>query len=202
MMSRALRLRHDHAAGGIKRQMQLSSFPARLGAMLRLQPLTSPVDLQRGTVINTCNGPGSTEVGWITGSVSARRLTVLWSGAEIIRPIRDSTDDVKPSVRRTASVNAVRSIRLVGMAASMHPNLPARSSGLPAFQRYILDPQRQAASPAQARFVGRPILHLERHLRDVVTAGGVVFARHRDNQNQKGEAILSSPLDRPCAPTP
>jgi hypothetical protein len=36
--------------------------------------------------INTCNGPGGTEAGRITGGVSARRLTVLWSGAEIVRP--------------------------------------------------------------------------------------------------------------------
>jgi hypothetical protein len=35
-------LRHDHAAGSIDRQMQLAPFPARLGAMPRLQPLTRP----------------------------------------------------------------------------------------------------------------------------------------------------------------
>jgi hypothetical protein len=27
--------------------------------------------------INTCNGPGGTEAGWITGNVAARRLTVV-----------------------------------------------------------------------------------------------------------------------------
>ena len=39
----------------------------------------------------------------------------------------------------------------------------------------LFNPQRQAAALAQARFVGRPVLHLKRHLRDVVAAGGVVF---------------------------
>ena len=49
------------------------------------------------------NGPGGTEAGGITGSVSARRrLTVLWSGAEIVRPIKVSTDVIRPSVWRKA----------------------------------------------------------------------------------------------------
>ena len=43
-------LRHDHAAGGINRQMQLAPFPARLRAILRLQPLARPVDLQSSPV--------------------------------------------------------------------------------------------------------------------------------------------------------
>jgi hypothetical protein len=98
-------------------------------------------------------------------------------------------------------LNAVRSIRLVWDGRVRIPSLPARPSGLPAIQRCVLDPQRQAAPPAHACSVGRPVLHLERPLRDVVTAVGVVFVRHRDNQNQRGEAILS-PLDQPCAPTP
>jgi hypothetical protein len=51
---------------------------------------------------------------------------------------------------------------------------------------------------AKARF--RPVLHLERHLRDVA-AVGVVFVWHRDNPNQRGESILPS-LDRSSAPTP
>jgi hypothetical protein len=44
------RLRHDHAAGSIHRQMQLAPRPARFGAVLRLQPLSCPVDLQAGAV--------------------------------------------------------------------------------------------------------------------------------------------------------
>ena len=42
--------RHDPAGGGIDRQMQLSSFPARLCTIFRVQPLTRPVDLQPGAV--------------------------------------------------------------------------------------------------------------------------------------------------------
>ena len=34
------------------------------------------------------------------------------------------------------------------------------------------------------------VLHLERHLRDVVMAIGVVFVRHRDGQNLRGTGIL------------
>jgi hypothetical protein len=57
-------------------------------------------------------GPGE------AGNEAARRLTVEWSGAESVRPINLSTDAIKPSVWRNASLNAVRSIRLVWMAAS------------------------------------------------------------------------------------
>ena len=39
------RLRHNHAAGGINRQMQLAPLTARLRTMLRLQPLARSVDL-------------------------------------------------------------------------------------------------------------------------------------------------------------
>ena len=39
---------------------------------------------------------------------------------------------------------------------------------------------------------------LERHLRDVVTAIGVVFVRHRDNQNQRGEGHPIIPRPAMC----
>src|SRR5208282_3784569 len=78
---------------------------------------------------------------------------------------------------------------------------PVRPSGLPAFQRCVLDPQRQAAPPPQARLVGRPVPHLERHLRDVVTAIGVMFVRHRGARTREGRASYH-PWTRPSAPTP
>jgi hypothetical protein len=74
--------------------------------------------------INTCNGPRGTCAGWITGDVTARWLTVEWSGAESVRPINLSTDVIKPSVWRNASLNAVRSFRLVWMAASLYRACP------------------------------------------------------------------------------
>jgi len=69
--------------------------------------------------INTCNGPCGTEAGCTTGNVTARRLTVVWSGAEMVRFISVRTDAIKPSVCRNGSLNAVRTIRLVWMAASV-----------------------------------------------------------------------------------
>jgi hypothetical protein len=56
--------------------------------------------------------------GWITDNLTARRLTVGWSDAESVRPINVSPEVIKLSVWRNASWNAVRSIRLVWMAAS------------------------------------------------------------------------------------
>jgi hypothetical protein len=60
----------------------------------------------------------------IRSNVTARRLTVVWSGAEIVRPINVSTDVIKPSVWRNASLNTMRSIRLVWMAASLYQGCP------------------------------------------------------------------------------
>jgi hypothetical protein len=40
------RLCHDHAVRRVHRQMQLAPRPARLRTMLRLKPLTRPIDLQ------------------------------------------------------------------------------------------------------------------------------------------------------------
>src|SRR5208282_3193238 len=87
---------------------------------------------------------------------------------------------------------------------------PVRPSGLPAFQRCVLDPQRQAAPPPQARLVGRPVPHLERHLRDVVTAIGVVFVRHREQLEPEreehptipGPAECTNAVPRPSSPSP
>jgi hypothetical protein len=70
-------------------------------------------------LINTCNGPWGTDASWITGNVTARRLTVVWSGADIVRSINVSTEANKPSVCRSGSLNAARNIRLVWMAASV-----------------------------------------------------------------------------------
>ena len=66
------------------------------------------------------------------------------------------------------------------------PSLPAGSDGLPAFQRCVLDPQGEAAPSAQARLVGWPVPYLERHLRDVVAAVGIVFMGHWAIRTRKG----------------
>ena len=52
----------------------------------------------------------------------------------------------------------------------------------------------QAATPTQPRFIGRPVQQLERYLRDVVTAVGVVLMRHRGS--------LPPASDHESAPTP
>ena len=44
--------------------------------------------------------------------------------SEIVRPINVSTDVIRPPVWRKASLNAVRSIRLVWMAASIYRACP------------------------------------------------------------------------------
>ena len=70
-------LRHDHAASSIDRQVQFTPFPARLRAMLRLQPLARPVDLQSSTIDQNVQRAYGTCAGWIPGNLTARRLTVV-----------------------------------------------------------------------------------------------------------------------------
>src|SRR5271168_382101 len=81
-------------------------------------------------------------------------------------------------------------------------SLPVPSAGLPEFQRAVLDPQKQAATPTQPSFISRPVLHLERHLWDVVTTISVVLVRHRDGQDRGmgGHPIIL--FRPPSAPTP
>jgi hypothetical protein len=108
-------------------------------------------------------------------NVTARRVTVVRSGAESVRLINVSTDAIKPSAVRNGNLDAVRSVRLVWMAASAQRAWPTAP---PAFQRCVLDPQGQTATSAQAYLAGRLVLDMERHLRNVVTAIGIMFVRH------------------------
>src|SRR5208282_2558720 len=52
--------------------------------------------------------------------------------------------------------------------------------------------------PPQARLVGRPVPYLERHLRDVVTAIGVVFVRHREQLEPEREEHPTIPGPAEC----
>jgi hypothetical protein len=54
----------------------------------------------------------------MTGNLTARRLTVVWSGAEIVSFINVRTDASGPSVGRNGSLNAVRGMRLARTAAA------------------------------------------------------------------------------------
>jgi hypothetical protein len=49
------------------------------------------------------------------------------------------------------------------------------------------DPQRQAASPPKPSVILRPVPHPEPHLRDVVSALGVVLVRHGSDRKSFGQ---------------
>ncbi len=167
---------HDHAADGIDRQMQFAPCPARLHAMFRLQPLSRPIDLQ-------------------TGAVDQYVQRTMWRRSRLDDQQRHSPTADRGVIRgRKRQVHQredrCHQARLDGCIRIA--SLPALSTALPVFQRAVLDPQREAATPAQACLIRQPVLHLERQLRDVVTAISVVFVRHRGGQNQKGNGILPS----------
>ena len=61
---------------------------------------------------------------------------------------------------------------------------------------FVLDPQSQAAEPAQPRYIRRPVLHLELHLRDVVTAIDVVLARNGRRTPEQKRRTFTLPTPR------
>jgi hypothetical protein len=84
------------------------------------------------------------------------------------------------------------------LKTDMTTSLTARSQGLPVPPCAVLKPQGQAATPAQPRFVFRPVLDLERHFRNVVAAIGVVDDRRcvcaaSGGQDQGCECHSTSP---------
>jgi hypothetical protein len=80
------------------------------------------------------------------------------------------------------------------LKTDMTASLTTLSTGLPMFQRCVLDPQSQTAASAQPGLILRPVLHLERHLRNVVAAIGVVFVRHRCRPGPRGRGHHTIPL--------
>src|SRR5215203_5399631 len=69
-------------------------------------------------------------------------------------------------------------------------------------QGTVLDPERQAATPPQPGFIRCPVLHLERHLGDMVTAVGIVFVRHWAARGRKEVSILPCPRPSECTNAP
>jgi hypothetical protein len=85
----------------------------------------------------------------------------------------------------------------------MNVALAARFTTLPVVRRDILEPQGQATTPRQPRLVLRPVLQLDRYLRDVVTAIGVELERHRGGWDRGGREVILPSLREPrSAPTP
>jgi hypothetical protein len=55
------------------------------------------------------------------------------------------------------------------------------------FGRPAASIQFSIATPTQPGFTRRPVLYLERHLRDVVTTVDIMFVRHQGGQGQEME---------------
>jgi hypothetical protein len=73
--------------------------------MFRLQPLSGGANLRAGAVdqnVRRTLRQGAAGIGWTTANFSARRLTVVWSGAEIVTSINARTNVIKPSACRHA----------------------------------------------------------------------------------------------------
>ena len=92
------RLSHDHAAGGVNGEMQFAPASACARAVLFLQPFASAVYFQSRAVDQYVQGPIRIRPRETDGNVVARRLKVLWSGAETVTPRRAKMDSTKPSV--------------------------------------------------------------------------------------------------------
>ena len=60
------------------------------------------------------------------------------------------------------------------------------------------NPQRQAAAPTQTRFIFRPVLHLEGHFRNMMTAVGIVLIWHGVHSKKQSRIVPSLPSCPEC----
>jgi hypothetical protein len=177
----------------------LRHFRARLRAMLRLQPLARPVDLQSSTVdqhvqrtVRRLRGQKHRQLHRPTAD---RGVIRRWN-----RQVHQREDRCQQALGLSQrQPDAARSIRLerAGIrgraAAAWKPDFVDRG------HRAGLLADLRTGRPSSGTSPSRP--HLERHLRDVVAAIGVVFVRHR--AAQAGECACYCPLqDLWSAPTP
>ena len=105
----------DPAGVGVRGEVELFPGSAPRGAVFLLQPLAGPAQPQSRAVHQQVHGfaPGR---GRATSSVSARRLSVEWSGTARSRPSRWRMEPISPSVWRSAWRNTARRVRAVVIA--------------------------------------------------------------------------------------
>src|SRR5271170_7715816 len=109
------RRRDDPAGVGIDTDVQSAPRPAPARTVLLDQPFAGARQLQPVLSTNRCTG-SALDGGPATASVSARRLSVEWSGIARSRPSRRMTEPISPSVCRRARRNTARSVSAVVIA--------------------------------------------------------------------------------------
>ncbi len=153
--------------------------------MLRLQPLSRPVGLQAGAV-----GQYVQRTGRHRGRLDHRQRHGATADPGVIRCRERQAHQRQHRCHQAFGLPQRQLERRAQHQAGLNSrvrtaSLPALSKALPVFQRAVLNPQRQAATPAQACLIGRPVLHLERHLRDGVEIDEVyVVAGHKGQPEQ------------------
>jgi hypothetical protein len=129
---------------------------------------------------NRCTGSVLGGVG-NAGSVSARRLSVEWSGTARSRPSRWMMDPVCPfglpqgqaehGTQRQCGCD--RQVRIVRLTASRGSRFSP-----PGRDRLVCEPDRQTAALAQRSIIVRPVRYPPPLLRDVVVAVGIGLEGH------------------------
>ena len=117
--------RGDLAGVGVHGNMRLAPRPPCLRAVLLKQPLARAQSFSPVLSTRRCTGPAS-DRGRNTSSVSARRLSVVWSGTARSRPSKAMIEPMSPSVWRSAKRNTDRSVSAVAIARPEQRGWPPR----------------------------------------------------------------------------
>ena len=119
-----------------------------------------PPSLRPVLSTSRCTGPEpGLDRGRGTSRVSARRLSVEWSGTARSSPSRWRMEPISPSVWRSARRNTARSVSAVSDRQGRVPGLPAAGRArlrAPGRDRLIAEPDRQAPALTQAGVVFAP----------------------------------------------
>src|SRR5439155_3439302 len=105
----------DPTRVGIDADVQFAPRPAPARAVLFDQPFASARQFQPSAIHQQMYGFGAGRRS-ATSSVSARRLSVEWSGMARSRPSRRMMEPISPSVCRRARRNTTRSVSAVVIA--------------------------------------------------------------------------------------
>src|SRR5438309_1052087 len=138
---------------------------------------------------NRCTG-SALDGGRVTANVSARRLSVEWSGMARSRPSRRMMEPISPEHDAQRQRRRNRQGRIVGLTAPRGPWF-----GAPGRDRLFAEPDRQTATLAQASIIFRPVRYPILLLGDVVTAIGIDLEWHGGHPRRTVDGVAPSLWD-------
>ena len=183
----------DLAVVRIDHQVKLPPAPARLAAVLLVQPISGPEHLQPRAVDHHVDraarlpqGGRDTQVG-----AAAREGRMVRHRQIQVEQVHDGTQHARGLTPGSTKRQPQHQPRFNGdVRISPGPSPPPGRRRQPDCDGFRRHPDRQAASPPQRRVVLCPILDFVPGLRDFVTARFIRLVRH---QGPRGQWVASIP---------